>query len=111
MEILKAKTLITEEQTKGRNTQTSNAFEASAACTAGQGSGALDGLRRKMRRQLLHLWLALHASGEHLQIAALLGGSEARGNRADAIESRLPIDPLVTVFQQHCFHQSFIEYY
>lgn len=54
--------------------QTSNAFEASAAHTAGQGSGALDGLRRKMRRQLDQLWLAVHASGEHLQIAALIGG-------------------------------------
>ncbi|KAH7383250.1 hypothetical protein BKA66DRAFT_441588 [Pyrenochaeta sp. MPI-SDFR-AT-0127] len=110
MEDLKAKTLITEEQTKVRNTQTSNAFEASAARTAGQGSGALDGLRRKMRRQLHRLWLAMHASGEHLQITALLGGSESPRDRASAIESWLPVNPLRTVFQQHRFHQSFIRY-
>lgn len=66
-------------QRRRRDTQTCNAFEASAALTPGQGSGASVGsLRRKMRRRLSRLGLAVRASGERVQIAVLLGGSEAR---------------------------------
>ena len=46
-------------------------------------------MRDEMRRRPDRLRLALRLSGEHLQIAALLGGSEAAGQGA-AIESSVP---------------------
>ena len=73
---------MTKERAEVRNTQTSNAFEASAAHTAGsriRGRGWQ--MRDKMRRRPDQLRLALRLSGEHLQIAALLGGSEAARDR------------------------------
>ena len=82
-------------QRRRRDTQTCNAFEASAALTPGQGSGASVGsLRRKMRRRLSRLGLAVRASGERVQIAVLLGGSEARRTGPDASNHR-PCQPLL----------------
>jgi hypothetical protein len=73
---------VTKERAEVRNTQTSNAFEASAAHTAGSRiRGRRWQMRDEMRRRPDQLRLALRLSGEHLQIAALLGGSEAARDR------------------------------
>lgn len=70
-----------ESQRRRReDTQTCNAFEASAPLTPGQGSGASVGsLRRKMRRRLGQLGLVVRASGERVQIAVLLGVAKLAG--------------------------------
>lgn len=78
---------MTKERAEVRNTQTSNAFEASAAHTAGSRiRGRRWQMRDEMRRRPNQLRLALRLSGEHLQIAALLGGSEAARGQGGAIE-------------------------
>lgn len=69
-----------KEQTKDQEhaTQTSNAFEASAGSHGWpRVRGCRRTMRRKMRRRPDYLWLAVHASGEQLQIACAVGGSEA----------------------------------
>jgi hypothetical protein len=77
---VEARPSLQENQRKRRDTQTCNAFEASAAHTPGQGSGASVGsLRRKMRRHPGQGGLAVRASGERVQIAVLLGVATLAG--------------------------------
>lgn len=79
---------------KRRDGQTCNAFEASAPPTPGQGSGASEGsLRSKMRRRPGQGGLAVHASGELVQIAVLLGGSPDRARFISIVPSP-PCQPL-----------------
>jgi hypothetical protein len=76
-------TRITEDQKnrrKAETLETCNAFEASAGSHGWPRiRGCRRTMRRKMRRRPDQVWLAVHASGEQLQIAAWLGGSEAAG--------------------------------
>lgn len=93
---VEARPSLRGNQRKRRDTQTCNAFEASAAHTPGQGSGASVGsLRRKMRRRPGQLGLAVRASGERVQIAAvLLGGSDAHRTGPDG-SNHLSCQPLL----------------
>lgn len=98
---MEAKPSLQENRRELRDTQTCNTFEASAAHTPGQRSGASEGsLRRKMRTRPGQQGLAVHASGEQVQIAALLGGSEARRTGPESSNHLSLSNPLVTTLQR-----------
>ena len=75
----RCKTLVIKERAEVRNTQTCNASEASASS---HGFPKIRGsrwqMRDEMRRRPGQVGLALSLSGEHLQIAALLGVAKPR---------------------------------
>lgn len=91
---VEARPSLRGNQRKRRDRQTCNAFEASAAHTPGQGSGASVGsLRRKMRRRPGQLGLAVRASGERVQIAVLLGVATPTGQGPMMDQIICPVNP------------------